>query len=137
MSKSKKMILKVLNLVASIVSSCVALSYVRLYSDNSTEKRVYKFDKTDTSKLKTSRTFKEFTSVANKFLLVESLDAQARKAMLTKNTHYDKTHTAIAKLLDKKDFVASNDRRKTEVKKVVLKIAKSKKTSAKKTAAKK
>ena len=133
MSKSKKMILKVLNLQASIVASCVALSYVRLFSDNTTEKRLYKFDKQDSSKLKSSRTFKEFTSVANKFLLVEHLDAQARKAMMTKNTHYDKTHTAIAKLLNKSDFVASNDRRKASVKKVIAKVAKAKKAIAKKT----
>lgn len=130
--KKSKMILKVLNLQASLVASCVALSYVRLFSDNTTEKRIYKFDKQDTSKMKTSRTFKEFTSVANKFLLVEHLDAQARKAMLTKNTHYDKTHTAIAKLLNKNDFVASNDRRKHEVKKVIAKVAKTKKAIAKK-----
>lgn len=131
--KKVKMILKVLNLQASLVASCVALSYVRLYSDNTTEKRAFKFDKQDSSKLKTARTFKEFTSVANKFLLVERLDAQARKAMMTKNTHYDKTHTAIAKLLDKKDFVASNDRRKIEVKKVIAKVAKAKKAITKKT----
>lgn len=133
MSKSKKMILKVLNLQVSLIASCIALSYVRLFSDNTTEKRLYKFDKQDSSKLKSSRTFKEFTSVANKFLLVEHLDAQARKAMMTKNTHYDKTHTAIAKLLNKNDFVASNDRRKTEVKKVIAKVAKAKKAIAKKT----
>lgn len=133
MSKIKKMILKVLNLQASLVSACVVLSYVRLFSDNTTEKRAYKFDKQDSMKLKSARTFKEFTSVANKFLLVEHLDAQARKAMMTKNTHYDKTHTAIAKLLNKNDFVASNDRRKIEVKKVIAKVAKAKKAITKKT----
>jgi hypothetical protein len=130
--KKSKMILKVLNLNASIVKNCVALSYVRLYSDNSTEKRLYIFSKSDTEKMKTSKVFKQFTSTANIFLTSENLDAQARKNMLTKNTHYDKTHTAIAKLLNKTDFVASNDRRKVEVKKVVVAVAKAKKNIAKK-----
>jgi hypothetical protein len=129
--KKSKMILKVLNLNASIVKNCVALSYVRLFSDNTTEKRNYIFSKSDSEKMKTSKVFKQFTSTANIFLTAENLDAQARKNMLTKNTHYDKTHTAIAKLLNKNDFVASNDRRKIEVKKVIAKVAHAKKSSKK------
>lgn len=133
MSKSKKIILKVFNLNASLVKAKVAVSYVRLFADNTSEKRLYVFDTQDTAKLKSARTFKEFTSVANKVLLVEHLDAQARKAMLTKNTHYDKIHTSIARLLNKTDFVASNDRAKKEVKSTLSKMLKAKKT-AKKTA---
>lgn len=130
------MILKVLNLTASQIKNKVALSYVRLYSDNTSEKRAYVFDAQDSAKLKSARTFKEFTSVANKFLLVEHLDAQARKAMLTKNTHYDKVHTSIAKLLNKDAFTASNDRRKKEVKASLVKMSKVKKTSKTTTKAK-
>lgn len=136
MSKSKKMILKVLNLQASFVKSLIRLDYVLLYNDNSTQKDNYTFDKIDTAKIKNARAFKEFTSVVNKFLLVKHLDAQARKQMLTKNTHYDKSHSAVAKLVDKLDFVASNDRRKESVKKVIVKVAKAKKAIAKKTIAK-
>lgn len=125
------MIIRVLNLVASFVKNKLTLSYVRLFSDNSTEKRIFSFDSQDTNALKNAREFKEFTSIANKFLIAESLDAQARKMQLTSNTHYDKTHTAIAKFLNKQEFSASNDRI-VEVKKTIAKSAKAKKSIAKK-----
>jgi hypothetical protein len=129
--KSPKVIVRVLNLIASYIKGKLALSYVRLYQDNSTEKRVYIFDSQDTKALVSARIFKEFTAIANKFLIAESLDAQAKKAQLVSNTHYDKTHTALAKFLKKSEFAASNDR-KVEVKKVVVKSVHAKKARAKK-----
>ena len=131
-NKAKRMIIRVLNLVAQMIKGKLSLSYVRLYSDNTTEKRVYTFDSLDTKSLGNARTFKEFTAVANKFLIAEGLEAAGKKAGLVSNTHYDKAHTALAKFLKKSEFAASNDR-KEEVKKVVVKVAKAKaKAKAKK-----
>lgn len=129
--KSPKVIVRVLNLIASYIKGKLALSYVRLYQDNSTEKRVYIFDSQDTKSLVSARIFKEFTAIANKFLIAESLGAEGKKAQLVSNTHYDKTHTALAKFLKKSEFAASNDR-KVEVKKVVVKSVHAKKARAKK-----